>query len=181
MSPHVVVARRELIDLVERVLRVDGTDPGAARRIAAAVVDGESSGHEATRIVLDLVDRGAVGDLLESYDAIVDAELTARREGSARVEFGPPAPEALLIGPLAESAARGVARVTSSSVGGRVSAIDVMHRPDVSPPSAPKPQHELPMASELFDDLTRRATAFLVAESVLDALPSDAPGSAPST
>ena len=46
--------------------------------------------------------------------------------------------------------------------------------PNIDLESLPSAGHELPLARELFEDLTRRAQAFLVAESLLDSLPVDA-------
>lgn len=159
------VAGRELFDLADRLLRVHGLDPGAAGRIAAAAVFGERNGHQAASELLTLIDGGGLDYLLDAYRMIDRAEAAARRDGSATVQLEPPVPEALLLGPLAEAARRGVHRITSSSVDGRVIALGLGIGDVESASSEPV---DLRLPAELFDELSRRAAAFLVPEADID-------------
>lgn len=165
MSESRPVAGRELFDLADRLLRVHGLDPGAAGRIAAAVVFGERHGHRAANELLNLIDGSGLGDLLDAYRVIDRAEATVRRDGSASVQLEPPVSEALLLGPLAEAAGRGIRRFTSSAVDGRVDALD-LGIGDVEPAASAPVDLRLP--AELFDELSRRAASFLVPEADID-------------
>ena len=179
MNGSLDVAPRELYDLIDRILRVEGIDPGATSRIARAVVHGEAAGRHATHAVCDMLDRGVITDLVDALDAIAAAEVETRRTGSAEIVLAEPVAEPLVLAALAEAAARGARRTASAATERGVTSISLElddPRAPVAPESAAGGRH-IRLPRDLFDELTRRAASFLVPEPLLDALPPHEPGS----
>ena len=176
MTGSVLVAPREVHDLVFRCARVAGCDAGGADRTARNVTTAEVRFGEALPAVVDALASGAfTSTWAMAADALVAAEVDARDHGSAMATFDPPVPLAALAATVAEASARGVvvSGIPSDATGGsEITTLDLAPG-QVEPavrPGTDAHRDGLPVDRGAFDALVEAAAAFLVAEEALDAL-----------
>lgn len=178
MSELVLVAPREVHDVVYRCARIAGCDPGTADMLGRAVTFGEVHDHQAARAFLDLDGPEEIATVATALRQIAVAEARAR-QGGAEVElsFDPPIPDPLTTLARFESANRGAETVDLGHYEGRLSTlvlgpaapIDTLARAH-SDRQARFERTGLPVARDAFDELIVRSKGFLVAESILDEL-----------
>ena len=176
MAGSVLVAPREVHDLVFRCARVAGCDAGGADRTARNVTTAEVRFGGALPAVVDALASGAfTSTWVMAADALVAAEIDARDYGSATATFDPPVPLAALAATVAEASARGVvvSGIPSDATGGsEITTLDLAPG-QVEPavrPGTDAHRDGLPVDRGAFDALVEAAAAFLVAEEALDAL-----------
>ena len=176
MAGSVLVAPREVHDLVFRCARVAGCDAGGADRTARNVTTAEVRFGEALPAVVDALASGAfTSTWAMAADALVAAEVDARDHGSATAIFDPPVPLAALAATVAEASSRGVvvSGIPSDATGGLELATLDLAPGQVEPGAGPGTDAHrdgLPVDRGAFDALVEVAAAFLVAEEALDAL-----------
>ena len=176
MAGSVLVAPREVHDLVFRCARVAGCDAGGADRTARNVTVAEVQFGGALAAVADALNSEAfTSTWAMAADALVSAEVNARHHGSATATFDPPVPLAALAAAVAEATARGVAvsGIPSDATGGSEIATLDLAPGQVEPAADPGTnayRDGLPVDRGAFDALVEAAAAFLVAEEALDAL-----------
>ena len=176
MAGSVLVAPREVHDLVFRCARVAGCDAGGADRTARNVTAAEIRFGGALAVVVDALASGAfTSTWAMAADALVSAEVDARDHGSATATFDPPVPLAALAATVAEASARGV--VVSgipSDATGELELATVDLGPGQVEAAAGSGTHAyrdgLPVDRGAFEVLVEAAAAFLVAEESLDVL-----------
>ena len=176
MVGSVLVAPREVHDLVFRCARVAGCDAGGADRTARNVTAAEVRFGEALPAAVDALASGAfTSTWTMAADALVSAEVDARYHGSATATFDPPVPLAALAATIAEASARGVvvSGIPSDATGGlEIATLDLA--PGQVEPAAGSGtdahRDGLPVDRGAFEALVEAAAAFLVAEEALDAL-----------
>jgi len=172
----VLVAPREVHDLVFRCARVAGCDAGGADRTARNVTAAEVRFGGALPAAVDALTSGAfTSTWAMAADALVSAEVEARDHGSATATFDPPVPLAALAATVAEASARGVvvSGIPSDATGGlEIATLDLA--PGQVEPAAGSGtdahRDGLPVDRGAFEALVEAAAAFLVAEEALDAL-----------
>ena len=106
----VLVAPREVHDLVLRCARVAGLDAGAADRVGRNVTAAEvqlGGAVEAFAAVLDDPHR-ILAEYGDGPDAMVSAEVAARAAGSGTATFGVPTPMAALASVIDDIGDRGL-------------------------------------------------------------------------
>jgi len=176
VAGSVLVAPREVHDLVFRCARVAGCDACGADRTARNVTTAEVRFGEALPAVVDALASGALTSTWAmAADALVAAEVDARDHGSATAIFDPPVPLAALAATVAEASARGVvvSGIPSDATGGSEIATLDLAPGQVEPAARPGTDAHrdgLPVDRGAFDALVEAAAAFLVAEEALDAL-----------
>jgi len=176
VAGSVLVAPREVHDLVFRCARVAGCDAGGADRAARNVTAAEVRFGGALPVVVDALASGAfTSTWAMAADALVSAEVDARDHGSATATFDPPVPLAALAATVAEASARGVvvSGIPSDATGGlEIATLDLA--PGQVEPAAGSGtdahRDGLPVDRGAFEALVEAAAAFLVAEEALDAL-----------
>jgi len=172
----VLVAPREVHDLVFRCARVAGCDAGGADRTARNVTAAEVRFGGALPAVIDALASGVLASTWAmAADALVSAEVDARDHGSATATFDPPVPLAALAATVAEASARGVvvSGIPSDATGGlEIATLDLA--PGQMEPAAGSGtdahRDGLQVDRGAFEALVEAAAAFLVAEETLDAL-----------
>ncbi|MDG2428450.1 MAG: hypothetical protein P8M16_08490 [Acidimicrobiales bacterium] len=172
---EVLVAPREVHDLVFRCARVAGLDVGAADRVGRNVTFAEVHLGEAVNCFVSVLNDSV--RLLTEYDlgpdVLVSAEVEAKNAGSASVVFGVPTPLAALASVIADIEGRGIG---VDGVPEGATGATVVERLQIGGPALPAglanttraARDGLVMNSETFDALNVAAREFLVAESVLD-------------
>ena len=176
MTGSVLVAPREVHDLVFRCARVAGCDAGGADRTARNVTAAEIRFGGALAVVVDALASGAfTSTWAMAADALVAAEVDARDHGSATATFDPPVPLAALAATVAEASARCVVAsgIPSDATGGLELATLDLAPGQVEPAAGPGTDAHrdgLSVDRRAFDALVEVAAAFLVAEEALDAL-----------
>ena len=176
MTGSVLVAPREVHDLVFRCARVAGCDAGGADRTARNVTTAEVRFGGALLAVVDALASGAfTSTWAMAADALVAAEVDARDHGSATATFDPPVPLAALAATVAEASARGVvvSGIPSDATGGsEIATLDLApgQMEPTAGPGTDAHRDGLPVDRGAFDALVEVAAAFLVAEEALDAL-----------
>ena len=176
MVGSVLVAPREVHDLVFRCARVAGCDAGGADRTARNVTMAEVQFGGALAAVVDALSSEAfTSTWARAADVLVSAEVNARQHGSATVTFDPPVPLAALAATVSEASARGivVSGVPGDATGGSEIATLDLAPGQVEPAADPGTnvyRDGLPVDRGAFDALVEAAAAFLVAEEALDAL-----------
>ena len=176
MVGSVLVAPREVHDLVFRCARVAGCDAGDADRTARSVTAAEVRFGGVLPAVIDALTSGAfTSTWAKAADALVSAEVDARDHGSATATFDPPVPLAALAATVAEASARGVvvSGIPSDATGGlEIATLDLA--PGQVEPAAGSGtdahRDGLQVDRGAFEALVEAAAAFLVAEETLDAL-----------
>ena len=172
----VLVAPREVHDLVFRCARVAGCDAGGADRAARNVTVAEVRFGKALPAVVDALASGTfTSTWSRAADVLVSAEVDARDHGSATATFDPPVPLAALAATVAEASARGVvvSGIPSDATGGlEIATLDLA--PGQVEPAAGSGtdahRDGLQVDRGAFEALVEAAAAFLVAEETLDAL-----------
>ena len=183
MGATVRVAPREIHDLVYRVSRVAGCDPGTAERIAENVTFAEIHHGAAVSAFCEAIQ---ALDLPASAwatapDALLAAEVVARAGGRASAAFDSPVPLAAIAGTLRHCLERGVAPI---GIHGRdpgdltVSAVEMRTVDQAEGASGTRvagtgrDAHRLGVEIDrlLFSGLEAAADGFLVAEATLDEL-----------
>lgn len=106
--PTVVVAPREITDLVDRASRVAGCTADEAARIAADIAACEIDHGGALAAWLDLHARGALRAAAAAALTVESAALDAAAGAAARVTFADAVPYALLARALDALARRGI-------------------------------------------------------------------------
>ena len=176
MTGSVLVAPREVHDLVFRCARVAGCDAGGADRTARNVTAAEIRFGGALAVGVDALASGAfTSTWAMAADALVAAEVDARDHGSATATFDPPVPLAALAATVAEASARGVvvSGIPSDATGGLELATLDLAPGQVEPAAGPVTDAHrdgLSVDRRAFAALVEVAAAFLVAEEALDAL-----------
>jgi len=176
VTGSVLVAPREVHDLVFRCARVAGCDAGGADRTARNVTAAEIRFGGALAVVVDALASGAfTSTWAMAADALVAAEVDARDHGSATATFDPPVPLAALAATVAEASARCVvvSGIPSDATGGLELATLDLAPGQVEPAAGPGTDAHrdgLLVDRRAFDALVEVAAAFLVAEEALDAL-----------
>ena len=176
MVGSVLVAPREVHDLVFRCARVAGCDAGGADRTARNVTAAEVRFGGALQAVIDALLSGVLASTwAKAADALASAEGDARDHGSATATFDPPVPLAALAATGAEASARGVvvSGIPSDATGGlEIATLDLA--PGQVEPAAGSGtdahRDGLQVDRGAFEALVEAAAAFLVAEEALDAL-----------
>ncbi|HCW00673.1 MAG TPA: hypothetical protein DGK99_04615 [Acidimicrobiaceae bacterium] len=173
--PQVLVAPREIHDLVFRCARVAGLDAGAADRSGRNVTAAEvhlGGAVETFASVLGDPQRLAA-EFGAGPDVLVEAEVEARATGSAVARFGVPTPLAALASVIADIGGRGLG-VDGVKVGATaattVDELEVTGPPPSSDGTAAAraARDGLAVDRVAFDALIAAARPFLVAESILD-------------
>ncbi|MBC8365043.1 MAG: hypothetical protein H8E59_08575 [Actinobacteria bacterium] len=178
----VTVSPREVVDEVHRASRALGCDADLADRLAVEVAFCEVHHGGGVAAWAELVATGD-GRLAEAALApfrLADAEVALRTDGSTRLDLDPPVPLAVLARSLWDLERRGV-RCTPDPEGcpgtELLSTLELVARdpdPVAGERVAERSQEALNHGVDVDDDLWRllhdRARAFLVAESVLDAV-----------
>ena len=176
MVGSVLVAPREVHDLVFRCARVAGCDAGDADRTARSVTAAEVRFGGALPAVIDALASGAfTSTWAKAADALVSAEVDARDYGSATATFDPPVPLAALAATVAEASARGVvvSGIPSDATGGlEIATLDLApgQVKSTAGPRTDAHRDGLQVDRGAFEALVEAAAAFLVAEEALDAL-----------
>lgn len=62
------VAPREIVDLVARLLRIHGVDPGTANDTATAVMQCQAAGHPSVAYVIEAVERDEIAAVREPHE-----------------------------------------------------------------------------------------------------------------
>lgn len=175
MNDSVLIAPRELTDLVYRCARINGCDAGSAPLLARSVTFAQVHGHQGARVFLEL-DIAATADLIAAYGQMTLGEIQARSGVEVELTFDPPVADALTTLARFEAVRRGAGVVDLVVADGALSSLTLG-------PSEPIPAVEQANAERqarvelegleidrgLFDELNRRAVGFLVSEAVLDA------------
>ena len=176
MVGSVLVAPREVHDLVFRCARVAGCDAGGADRAARNVTVAEVRFGKALPAVVDALASGTfTSTWSRAADLLVSAEGDARYHGAATATFDPPVPLAALAATVAEASARGVvvSGIPSDATGGlEIATLDLA--PGQVEPAAGSGtdahRDGLQVDRGAFEARGEAAAAFLVAEETLDAL-----------
>ncbi len=173
----VLVAPREVHDLVLRCARVAGLDAGAADRVGRNVTAAEvqlGGAVEAFAAVLDDPHR-ILAEYGDGPDAMVSAEVAARAAGSGTATFGVPTPMAALASVIDDIGDRGLGVDGVPEGATAATVVDVLR---VGGPAgsgadgaAVRAAREgLAVDRRAFDALILAAKSFLVAESILDGI-----------
>ena len=176
MVGSVLVAPREVHDLVFRCARVAGCDAGGADRAARNVTAAEVRFGGALPAVVAALASGAFPSTWAlAADVLVSAEVDARDHGSATATFDPPVPLAALAATVAEASARGVvvSGIPSDATGGlEIATLDLAPGQVEAAAGSGTDAHRdgLQVDRGAFEALVEAAAAFLVAEETLDAL-----------
>lgn len=182
MNATVTVAPREIRDLAYMAARVAGCDAGTAERIADNVTFGEIHRGAAVGAFCDALDAGDLpGSVwVAAPDAVLAAEVAARRGGCASVAFESPVPLAAIAGTLHQSLQRGAAPVGIDDGVRGDTAVDAveMRRVDDQAGAASRARiaeghrdaHRSGVGVDAigFSRLEAAAAGFLVAEATLD-------------
>ena len=177
MSRTLLVAPREVHDLVLRCARVAGCSAGVADRLARNVTAAEVDLGAAIEVFVDAMEGGNLPEspLASAPDVLAGAEVAARSGASATATFDPPAPLAGLSASIDETEGRGVvicgvhgAATAGTMVSELVLSVGTADPPTVGPGAAYR--DGLRVAGEAFDRLVEEAKRFLVAEATLDAI-----------
>ena len=174
---RVLVAPREVQDLVFRCARVAGLDAGAADRVGRNVTAAEVQLGGAVEVfvaVLDDPNRMLV-EYDDGPDAMVSAEVEARAAGYGMATFGVPTPMAALASVIADIGGRGLGVDGVPEGATAATVVDMLW---VGGPvgsgtdgaAARAARDGLAVDRWAFDALTLAAEAFLVAESILDGI-----------
>lgn len=172
---EVLVAPRELHDLVFRCARVAGLDVGAADRVGRNVTFAEVHLGKAVDCFVSVLNDPVrlLSEYDSSPDALVSAEVEAKIIGSVSVVFGVPTPLAALVSVIADIEGRGI---KVDGVPEDATGATVVERLQVGGPVLPAglstrtraARNGLIVTGQTFDVLNVAAKEFLVAESVLD-------------
>ncbi len=176
----VVVAPREITDLVDRASRVFGCGVGAAVRVAADVCHCEIHHGAGVTAWLEMCDRGVLAELAGAARALDGAAIDVAAGRSGRRQFAAPVPCVLLSRALAAWAQRGVVPVDwPTSVRGvdMVDSIELVAGPTPSAALLAAAGERrraaleagLAVDSAEWERLEAAAAGFLLAEAVLDA------------
>jgi hypothetical protein len=172
---QVLVAPREVHDLVFRCARIAGLDAGAADRAGRNVTYAEVHlGGAVTTFATVLTDpQRLVAEYGAGPDALVLAEVEARAKGIGSACFATGVPMAALASGIADIAGRGLG-VDGVAVG--ATATTLVHALQVGGPAMPADdaagvraaREGLAVDWEAFGALTEASKAFLVSEATLD-------------
>ncbi len=173
----VLVAPREVYDLVLRCARVAGMDAGAADRVGRNVTFAEvelGGGVEAFAAVLHDPER-MMAEYGDGPDVMVSAEVEARAEGYGTATFAVPTPMAALASVIADIGDRGLGVDGVPEGATAATVVDVLR---VGGPAgsgadgaaARAAREGLAVDRRAFGALALAAKAFLVAESILDGI-----------
>ena len=110
MSRTILVAPREVHDLVVRCARVGGCTAGVADRLARNVTTAEVQLGAAIGVFVGVVEDGHLADspIASAPDVLDGAEVTARSGDRATALFDLPVPLAGLVAAIGEAEARGM-------------------------------------------------------------------------
>ena len=177
MSRTLVVAPREVYDLVLRCARVAGCSAGVADRLARNVTAAEVDLGAAIEVFVDAMEGGNLPEspLASAPDVLAGAEVAARSGASATATFDPPAPLAGLSASINETEGRGVVirGVDGAATAGTMVSELLLSVGTADPPAVglgAAYRDGLRVAGPAFDQLVEEAKRFLVAETTLDAL-----------
>jgi len=174
----ILVAPRELVDVVFRCGRVAGLDSGSADRVARNVTAAEVGYGGALEAFLDALGEPSrlVPEFVAGPDALAIAEVEARRSGSAEAVFSAPVPVAAVALDVdgVRGRGQGVSGIPdgadgSSTVGRLVVGGGPEPRAVDAGAHAAVARDGIRVDAEAFVGLSRFAHAFLVSEAVLDA------------
>ena len=174
---QVLVAPREIHDLVSRCVRVVGLDAGAADRAGRNVTVAEvhlGGAVETFASVLGDPQR-LVAEFGAGPDVLVEAELEARTTGSGVARFVVPTPLAALASVVADMGGRGLG---VDGVEAGATAATTVNGLQIGGPPWPSDGTAAVRAARdglvvdrvAFDALVIAARSFLVAESILDGI-----------
>lgn len=174
MEP-LVVAPREVHDLVMRCARVAGCDSGTANRVARNITAAEVRWGGAVAVAVEVLEAGdpANSASIQALDVLAEAECDARTTGTSRAGFETPVPVAFLASTIAEMAGRGVVvdnlplDLTAALA---VSGLDLSTGVADLPSSVEAHRDGLSVDSVAFNRLEAMASRFLVSEAILDGL-----------
>ena len=174
---QVVVAPREIHDLVFRCARVAGLDAGAADRAGRNVTAAEVHLGGAVEVFASVLGdpQRLVAEFGAGPDALVDAEVEARTNGSGVATFGVPTPLAALASVVADIGGRGLGVQGLPDGATAATTVDGLDVGGASTPadgaaSARAAREGLSVDQRAFDALVIAARSFLVAESILDGI-----------
>lgn len=176
----VVVAPREIVDLVFRASRVRGCDASVAERVATSIAycEGQYGGGLAAWAEIVSGPRPLVEAAAASFTvdlAIVDTLRNQR----GRVEWDPPIPAAFIAEAIADAQRRGLSwrdhppRITGTTP---IDAVEFVPATGADAPDPPAREQTVAHLSNgiainasLWTSISRQADAFLLSEAVLDA------------
>jgi|TARA_B100000809_G_scaffold28326_1_gene24599 hypothetical protein len=170
-----VVAPREVYDLVFRCARVAGCDPGTADRVARNVMVAEARWGGAVAVAVGVFEAEdpAGSAPVRAPDVLAEAECDARTTGSARAEFEAPVPLAFLVSTIAEMAGRGVVvddLPIDATAGLPVPGLGLRTGVADRPSSVEAHRGGLSVDRVAFNRLEAMAGRFLVSEAILDGI-----------
>lgn len=177
----VVVAPREIKDLVDRCCRVSGCTAGSAQRLALNVLHGEIHHGDAISTFLAALAAGPseVGRLARAYEQVELAEVAARSQGAASAAFDRPVPLAAISQAVADARTRGVESASvaaTMSAGTEIDAIEFVTAtlgvasPEATARSSAAHRDGLTIPEDALRRLEAGARPFLVAEETLDSI-----------
>ncbi len=179
MAETVTVAPREIHDLVYRVSRVAGCDPGTAERIAENVTFAEIHHGAAVPAFCEALDAAdlALSEWVTALDVLLAAEVEARSTGRATAEFASEVPLAAIAGTLHHCMERGMAPINLQGEprgDEAVSVVTLMVAAAGTEASIARitdaHRHGVRIDRQAFNQLEVAAAKFLVSETTLDEL-----------
>ena len=183
MSRTILVAPREVHDLVVRCARVGGCTAGVADRLALNVTTAEVQLGAAIEVLVGVMEGGHLADspMASAPDVLAAAEVAARSEGAATAQFDRPVPLAGLAAAIrgAEASGAFVGGVPDAATAA-TSVTELVLEAGAAVPRDTDPGAEatgafrngLEVDRAAFDRLVEVAGRFLVSEAILDGIES---------